>query len=629
MGIGKFIAALTIISLFCSCSSKIKPVPEPGDEAITVPAPYNIGKKIYNKIKRRSFYLTMHDSVKIAIDLYLPKPLPESTKLPTIIEQTRYWRSAQLRTLFRPLFDKPYPIVTDFVKQGYAFVYVDTRGTGASFGDRAYCYSQPEIKDGAEIVEWIIKQPWSNGNVGATGISYDGASAEFLATNMHPAVKAVMPRYTLFDSYSEITLPGGIQLNWFSKEWQKLNNALDKNTVPALFEMLLGRIGAWAILGVRPVDDDPKGIKLAGAVRQHETNWNVHETASRVMFRDDTLIVKVGYGTIDTLSPFNYITKLEKSAAAFYSETGWFDAGYTRSAIRRFCSLRNPHNRLIIGPWPHAGFYCSSPSNAGVTRFDHTAEMMKFFDYYLKGKETGIKDEMPVHYYTMVEEKWKSSDSWPIKAQMTPFYFNAGNRLSIKAPSDSASSDSYRVDYSHGTGNSSRWNSLIGGLFVNYPDRAEQDNKLLVYDSEPLGNDIEVTGHPIVHLYVSSSDSDGAFFVYLEDRHPDGQIDYVTEGMLRALHRNVSEDKPPYALFGPYHTFMRKDAQPLVPGEVAYLTFDLLPTSYVFKKDHTIRIALAGADKDHFALIPTEPPIIHVYHGATYTSRIELPFIMM
>ncbi len=99
-----------------------------------------------------------------------------------------------------------------FLAKGYAWVSIDVRGSGASFGHRRYSHSPEEIQDGAEIVDWIFHQPWSNGQVGALGISYSGASAELLLANQHPAVKAVAPMFSGFDLYPKIAFPGGIHL---------------------------------------------------------------------------------------------------------------------------------------------------------------------------------------------------------------------------------------------------------------------------------------------------------------------------------------------------------------------------------------------------------------------------------
>jgi len=127
---------------------------------------------------------------------------------------------------------------------------------------------------------------------------------------------------------------------------------------------------------------------------------------------------------------------------------------------------------------------------------------------------------------------------------------------------------------------------------------------------------------------VTSTATDGAFFVYLEDVDETGKVMYITEGMLRAIHRKVSTDPPPYNLLAPYHSFKRKDSMPLVPGEVAELTFGLLPTSVLIKKGHRIRIAIAGHDKDTFARIPAEgTPVITFARNKRYASFVELPLV--
>jgi len=146
----------------------------------------------------------------------------------------------------------------------------------------------------------------------------------------------------------------------------------------------------------------------------------------------------------------------------------------------------------------------------------------------------------------------------------------------------------------------------------------------------PPGNQdigLEVTGHPLVTLFVSSSACDGNLFVYLEDVDKAGKVRYVTEGELRVLHRKVrnEDESSPHRTPVPYHTFRREDAAPLVPGEVAELTIDLQPTSYRFKQGHAIRLALAGADKDFFAPLSGEPPDLTFHRGTPYPSRIALP----
>lgn len=107
-----------------------------------------------------------------------------------------------------------------------------------------------------------------------------------------------------------------------------------------------------------------------------------------------------------------------------------------------------------------------------------------------------------------------------------------------------------------------------------------------------------------------------------------GYIHYVTEGLLRALHRKISLETPPYQVPVPYHSFKRDDAMPLVPGEVAEIAFHLQPISYLFRRGHSIRVAVSGADKDIFALVPPSPPKMEVQRSRTYPSHISLPLLL-
>jgi putative CocE/NonD family hydrolase len=138
----------------------------------------------------------MRDGVKIAVQLVLPKDLPADAKIPAILNMTRYWRAQQ--------GDEPNAFVPS---HGYATVFVDARGTGASFGVWKAPFSQEEVKDYNEVVNWIVAQPWSNGKVGAIGNSYTGNTALWLASTMNPAVKAVIPRHYEFDLYAETPYP--------------------------------------------------------------------------------------------------------------------------------------------------------------------------------------------------------------------------------------------------------------------------------------------------------------------------------------------------------------------------------------------------------------------------------------
>ena len=572
-----------------------------------------------------SRYVTMRDGVKIAVDLYLPRNQPADQRLPTIIEQTRYYRAYDIKPPFERFAGGIDPDIKRFVENGYAYVLLDVRGSGASFGSRAQEWSPDEVRDGAEVVDWIIQQPWSNGKVGATGVSYNGVSAELLLVNKHPAVKAVAPCDSLFDTYADMIEPGGVYYKSINELWGPFTLAMDLNQFG---EKYLKGFEREVFRGVRPVDEDRDGALRAAAIREHARNYDLLSYIRNATYRDDA--VRGGYNA-DVSSPFMFQRQIQDSGAAIYSYAGWYDGSFPNAAVKRFMTIKTPGSRLILGPWNHSFDKNQSPFSEQHETFDKGAELLRFFDYYLKGIDNGINRDKPVRYYTVGEERWKVADTWPPPGtKPATYYFAAGNTLSSKPPDAKADKDAYHVDPNATTGNATRWNSMvyIDRRDISYADRNEQDRKLLTYTSPPLVESMEVTGQPSITLYVTSNANDGTFFVYLEDVDEQGHVTYVTEGMLRALHRKLSKETPPYQTLAPYHTFRRADAMPLVPGQVAELTFDLFAISYLFKKGHSIRVALSGADNDHFTTVPADPVSIEFYRSKITASHLILPSII-
>lgn len=596
---------------------------------------YEIEAPQYSGIETQSTYLTMRDGVDIAVEVHLPKGLSENEKIPALLNQTRYWRATELRTPFKwflnpddlnPRFKdfKPY-----FTSRGYALVYVDVRGTGASFGTWPYPWPPESIDDAHEIVDWIISQPWSNGKVGGFGISYVGTTAELLPVSNHPAVKAVIPQFNHPDAYLDNAFPGGIFNQRFVRDWGHLDKQLDQSMVPDLY----GILGRMVVKGVMPVEG-PKGrVKLKEAIQAHQENAVVFELAKQLTFRDQS--PEGEEISFEAITVHQYQETIENSGAAIFGWGSWMDAGTADAVIRRFMTNSN-NQRAVIGAWEHGGQFHASPFQKPGTPVSPTihaqwAEMIHFFDAYLKEADNGVRDEKVLFYYTMGDERWKKTSTWPPEgAQKERWFFARDNLLVSVEPTDDYGADRYDVDFKASTGDLNRWWEMSGVVekTVIYKNRSEAGNQLLTYTSQPLETDLEITGHPIVRLYVTSTDPDGAFYVYLEDIDEEGHVAYITEGQLRAIHRKVSEESPPYKLTVPYHTFKQEDAMPLVPGQVTGLTFGLLPTSALIRKGHRIRLGIAGHDEGTFIRIPDEGfPVISVERNKLYPSHIELPVI--
>jgi uncharacterized protein len=567
---------------------------------VSVPSYKNYSQPQYKSATVTSFYVPMRDGVRLAVDLALPEGLPAGTQIPAVVQLTRYWRA-------RAGQNAPGDLQKFFTSYGYAFINADVRGTGASFGVWTTPWSREEIRDGGDLVEWITKQPWSSGKIGAVGNSYLGTTAQMLAVPNHPAVKAVIPRHYEFDVYTDIAFPGGVFNEWMVKNWDDGNHQLDLQP------------------GVKPVDADKDGALLREAIKGHAANIELFKSAQAVTFRDDRPFNNI---SIDDFSVHSFRKEIERSGVAINNWGGWLDAGTADGIIRSFMTFSNPQ-RAVIGPWNHgasqnASPYAASPAPGVAQRF----EWLRFFDQYLKGVDTGLDAEKTLYYYTMGEERWKTTHVWP-PAGTAParWFMSAAGALSQSAPRDAKASDAYTVNFDASTGERNRWRTQLGGP-VQYPDRAEEDKRLLTYTTPPLAEDTEVTGYPVVTLYATTNATDGALFVYLEDIDESGRVTYVTEGTLRLNQRKISNEQPPYKQFVPYHSFKKKDAARVVPGELMELKFGLLPTSMLFRKGHRIRVAVAGHDKSVFARTPSEgTPAVGIERDKSHASFIELPVV--
>jgi putative CocE/NonD family hydrolase len=513
-----------------------------------------------------------------------------------------------------------------FISHGYAMVNTDVRGSGASFGVWRMPWEEASVEDAKTILDWIIAQPWSNGNVAGYGLSYMGTTAELLLASGHPALKAVLPAFNHPDVFVDAALPGGIFNQRFIKEWGRLIYTLDQNQKPDNFSTLLRIL----VQGVRPVDSDRGHSLLHQAISEHQHNSHF-DMIEGVNFRDE--IDPDLNHDLDDVTVSRYMDKIRANPVPSYGWASWLDAGTADAALRRFMTFPQA-KRVVIGAWEHGGGrQCSPYQSPGAPVRPHFSvqwqEQLRFYDAYLKNVNNGIPGERVIYYYTLGSETWQKTDTWPpggVKYER--WYFAPDRLLSPLMPAGKEGSDGYSVDFSATTGKNNRWWSL-GPAYnqpLSYPDREAQSEKLLTYTSLPLEEDLEVSGYPIIHLHVRSSEPDVAFFIYLEDVHPQGKVFYLTEGILRSIHRKISSQPSPYQLQVPYHSFRRDDAQPLIPGEIAEVSFGLYPISALIRRGHCLRVSIAGADADTFPRIPAHGfPELEFFHNRHQPSAIDLP----
>ena len=586
----------------------------------------------YSGSVRTSQYVAVRDGTRLAVDVYRPTvdDVAVDDRLPVLLTYERYHRARMSPDGSVQTQEELWPFVKTWLSHGYVIVAADMRGTGASFGTRPGEFLDIDSTDASDLIEWITDEPWSDGNVGMYGVSYPGMT-QWMAAGAAPAgLKAIVPAMTMFDLYS-FSYPGGVFLDDALDIWANgANEFLDKQLPPA------------------PVDEDTDGSLARAAQAEHQANHNIHEQSSRQPYRDgvDEL---TGEQTYLTRSLYRFLPGINESGVAVYGIAGWFD-GWPRDHAAWFDNLTVP-KRLLFTPFDHvvgtdpgwqamSGALLDGDFQIGQIVAFLDAEYLRFFDYHLKGIDNGIMDEPPVWYYTLgapADQAWSSSEGWPLASQMpTPFYLGAGPSGSIASlndgsldttvPTADAGQDDFIVDYAMTMGPKTRWQRVVGGEFE-YGDMAERDAASLTYTTPPLAGPLEVTGHPIVHLWVSSSAEDADLFVYLEKVDADGYVHYLTEGVLRASHRALGE--PPYRYLGlPYHRSFAEDIEALPADTPVELVFDLHPTSVLLQGGEHLRVRVVGADAETFLTPQLDPaPTVSVHRDAAHASYIELPVI--
>lgn len=551
------------------------------------------------------------DGTKIALDVMLPTAV-EGTTFSTVLIMTRYWRATKGGTT---------SWWSDFfLKHNLAVISGDVRGTGASFGQWPYHRSRAEINDFDAIMDWIVTQPWSDGRIIGAGVSYTANTADWMAERQHPALKAIISRFADYDPYTDLYFPGGVPNN-FGKMWGLMVKDLDQN----LRRLKDGKLSP----GVRPVDGSDGERLLQAALDEHSLVPSVWQGIQQIIYRDDRPQSWHG-ASLTEIGICSHAERVVASGVPIQNWASWMDAATANGAIHRFLALQTSLH-VIIGPWSHGGshrFDLFQPENHSIqpTYAAQQTEDLMFIEESLEGEWKA--KEKRLSYFTYGEGRWKTTTVWPPQGTCyEDWYLSPENTLS--STQHDTGIDLYKVDFGVGTGKTTRWSTNQGGTQVSYGDRREMDKRLLCYTSTPLEFDIEMTGHPVLTLYMTSTEEDGAIFGYLELVAPDGTVIYLTEGQLRAIHRRTESDEKIYPHVGPYHSFLRRDTMPLIPGEVAEISFGLNPISVRVPAGYCLRLAIAGADVDVFARVPAVgDPTLKIHRTPELASRITIPYIV-
>ncbi len=540
----------------------------------------------------------MRDGITLSADIYRPvNSLHTSKKYPVILTRTPYMKLNE-----RMLVSAKY-----FAERGYVFVALDVRGRGDSDGTFVPYFN--EGRDGYDAIEWCASQSWSDGNVGTIGSSYPGCIQWLAALQKPPHLKAMVVRVTPSDPFVETPtgLPSPITLCWLHYVSGHVNQLMEAVDWEHVYEHL-------------PL------ITMDVRAGRYNANWRAN----------------IEHPQLDEYwDPLCYQNKFDQLDVPVLHISGWYDdeqigtpLNYIGMTTRGAQDAARASQRLLMGPWGHV---VNSESKLGEVDFglqsliDMRAEELRWFNRWLKGYAniSTSPEEFPVRIFVMGDNEWRDEREWPLaRTQWTPFYLHSGGSansrfgdgtLSINKP-ENEPTDTYQYNPAHPVPFiTDPTSTQIGG-----PDdysAIERRDDVLVYMTEPLKEEIEVTGSIRVDLYASSSAPDTDFMAKLVDVWPSGFVQRLCDGMVRARFRE-GMDRPSL----------------IEPGKIYKFSIDCWNTCQVFKTGHRIGLEISSSafpkyDRNLNTGAPlgvtTEMAIAEqrIYHDVEHQSAVVLPII--
>jgi len=486
-----------------------------------------------------NLFITLAEGTRLAARIWLPRGA-EVDPVPAILEYIPYRKRDFMR-----LRDEP--IHHYFAAHGYAAVRVDLRGSGDSDGILEDEYLPLEQTDALEVIDWLAAQPWCDGNVGMTGISWGGFNSLQVAAHRPSALKAIITLCASDDRYTDDAhYMGGCLLNE-NQMWGTVLFAL--NALPPDPAVVGER---WRAMWLQ---------RLHGN-RPFPAHWLRHPHRDAYW--------KQGSVCED-------FTRIR---CPVYAIGGWAD-GYSNAVPRLLEGLRCPRKGLI-GPWTH-----SFPHNAvpGPV-IGYLQEALRWWDHWLKGIDTGIMREPmlrawmqdyvePEPFHEQRPGRWVAERDWP-SPRIEPRHW----RFSATGGLADAAGESALLDIC-----SPQVTGLAGGDWCGMGDEGEapldqrsDDGRSLCFDSAPLVEPVEILGAPTVTLRLASNRPVAILVVRLNDVAPDGASARVSFGLLNLAHRHGHENP-----------------EPLVTGEPVDIVVEMNIVAHRFEADHVIRVAVSTA----------------------------------
>ena len=563
-----------------------------------------ISQPKYKMKIEKDIYIKMRDGIRLAADIYRPD---SDEKFPALLAFSPFGKELQALTLTLPPQQRPNPLwdgsieagnMNYIVPRGYVHVIADGRGTGYSEGE--YCGiggigGAAHGKDGYDLVEWIASQDWCNGNVGMIGISIYGMIQMLTAAEQPPHLKAICPGVGWYDVY-RLNYHGGIL-------WLMARAAIEGQ----------GGDGGFARGNFKSIMIDklsPEELKQRIQERLQDPDIRINSNLYNILKypNQDPIYFDMLLNPHD--GPFYWegeaSTKFDQVKVPVFSNTEFGRAWFVEEAIKGHFGVKGPKKLTLR----------SSPPTAERPFHQYHDEIIRWYDHWLKGIDTGIMDESSIKIFVGGANKWRYTNEWPLpQTKWTKFYLRPRNRLMTEMePMDTE--------------------NVPPDGFYQAPPTVTEIVQSVKYKSAPLFEDMEITGPIAFYLYASIDREDTNWMVFLGDIEPSGKINDLSQGYLKASHRALDKSKSKPCQ--PYHP--HTDSEPVVPGRIYEYAIEIGSISHLFQSGHCIMLEIKTIDSPNDPVVmswaPSSSHIFssrdtthRIYRDRTYPSYLLLPVI--
>lgn len=583
--------------------------------------------------------MPMRDGVRLATDIYRPKG---NEPVPIVFSRTPYnfntYGNGEMNT-------RGMQTALEWVKKGYAYVVQNERGRFFSEGE--WDILGTPLSDGYDAMEWMSKQPWSNGKIGTLGCSSTAEWQMAVASMNHPAHAALIPqgfgagvgRIGKFFEQGNFFRGGANQMLFTAWLYGTQHDPMAPRLPVGISQKDLLRLQKFYDMAPEyPKVDWKAGLShlpVEDIIENVDGPMGIYE---EMITRDPNDAKWYQGGLYHDDMPF------DKPSFWFVS---WYDVSsspnialYNHVRKNAISEMARNNQYLVIAPVLHCSYTRATENtmvgerSVGDARLNYDEIITAWFDLWLKGEKTDTVSEMPkVQYFTMGSNKWQSSDVWPpAESVMTTYYLNSEGKantrngdgtLSAKKPGK-AKLDTFKYDpmnpvNSYGGNVCCTGNAVQGGAY----DQREMElrDDILVYTSAPLEEGVEISGFIESYLYLSSDAKDTDVTIKLIDVYPDGKAYNLDETIQRVRYREGYDKE-----------VMMED------GKVYEVKMTPMSTSNYFEKGHSIRIEVSSSNFPRFdrnlntggnnfdeseGVIATNS----IHHGGKSLSRVVLPIM--